>query len=186
MDRLESAGVISEPGDSGDRKFLITEEEYEKVLRKKLMSYPYILKEVTVSKIIARLSNDIYILHSNSLEDVDQMDGTAFEYWCASILRSLGYEDVEVTPGSGDQGVDIIAKKEDVSFGFQCKCYSGDIGNTPIQEVYAGLRYYKLHVGVIITNRYFSSGAIELASATNVILWDRDKLELILKKINES
>nr|DAU50983.1 MAG TPA: Restriction endonuclease [Caudoviricetes sp.] len=186
MDRLESAGVISGPGDSGDRKFFITEEEWEKVLRKKLLSYPYILEEVTVSKIISRLSDDVHILHSSSLQDVDRMDGTAFEYWCASILRSIGYEDVEVTPGSGDQGVDIIAKKEDVLFGFQCKCYSVDIGNTPIQEIYAGLRYYKLHVGCVITNRYFSAGAIELAKATNVILWDRGKLELILKKINET
>ena len=183
MDRLEAAGVVSRPGPSGDRDLLITEEEYEKVIRKKLMAYPYILEEVTVSNIVSRLSDDVYILHSHALEDVDRMDGIQFEYWCAALLRDLGYKRVVVTPSSGDQGVDITAQKDGVRYGFQCKCHAEDQGNTPIQEIYAGIRLYHLHIGVVVTNRHFTDKARELADATGILLWDRDRLELSLRQL---
>lgn len=54
-----------------------------------------------------------------------------------------------------------------------------------MQEIYAGVRLYRLHIGVVITNQYFTSKAKELASATCVILWDRDWLKLTLRKLYE-
>lgn len=105
---------------------------------------------------------------------IDLMDGHDFEYWCAAALEDMGFTDVEVTPGSGDQGVDILAKKNSIKYAIQCKRYTDDLGNTPIQEVHAGKALYHCHVGVVITNRYFTSGAKQLAEATGVLLWDRD------------
>jgi restriction system protein len=108
------------------------------------------------------------------LLDIDTMDGHDFEYWCASLLEKLGYIDVEVTRGSGDQGVDVLAKKDGIRYAIQCKRYTSDLGNTPIQEVNAGKTIYHCHVGAVITNRYFTKGAKEAAEATGVLLWDRD------------
>ena len=56
------------------------------------------------------------------LEDYDNeerisiadMSGTDFEHFCADLLRLNDFSDVSVTPSSGDQGVDIIAKKDGV------------------------------------------------------------------------
>lgn len=111
---------------------------------------------------------------------VDGMDGHEFEHYCANLLRKIDYTDVKVTPGSGDQGVDIIAIKDGVKYAFQCKNYSSSLGNTPVQEVAAGKVFYGCHVGVVITNSTFTPGAVQLANATNVLLWDRTKLaELI-------
>ena len=62
---------------------------------------------------------------------VDSMEGHDFEYWCADLLRKNGYENVEVTPGSGDQGIDVLAEKDGIKYAIQCKCYSKDLGNTP-------------------------------------------------------
>ena len=39
------------------------------------------------------------------------MDGYQFEYQCAEILKRNGFSRVQVTQSSGDQGVDIIARK---------------------------------------------------------------------------
>lgn len=114
------------------------------------------------------------------LYHVDQMDGVAFEKWCAHLLEQLGYADIELTPSSGDQGVDIVAVKDSVRYAFQCKCYTADLGNTPIQEVHAGAAFYHCHVGVVVTNRHFTAGACALAAATGVLLWDRDKLRELL------
>lgn len=108
--------------------------------------------------------------------DFDSFEGHEFEYWCANLLRCSGFESVEVTPGSGDQGVDIIAEKDDIRYAIQCKCYSSNLGNTPVQEVCAGKSMYHCQIGVVMTNRYFTKGARDLADATGVLLWDRDKL----------
>ena len=97
-------------------------------------------------------------------------------------LRKNGYENVEVTPGSGDQGIDVLAERDGIKYAIQCKCYSKDLGNTPVQEAEAGRVFYGCHVGVVMTNRYFTKGAKELAEKTRTILWDRDRLEEMLEK----
>ena len=111
-----------------------------------------------------------------AMEEVDDMDGREFEEWCAHLLISNGFINVKGTPASGDQGVDITAQKDDVKYAFQCKCYTSDLGNTPVQEVFAGKCMYDCHVGVVMSNRHFTSGAKVLAEKTGVLLWDRDKL----------
>ena len=111
------------------------------------------------------------------IDAVDLMDGHEFEYWCAAILKRNGFQDVEVTKASGDQGVDVLASKDGISYAIQCKCYSHDLGNSPVQEVNAGKMFYHRHIGVVMTNRYFTQGAKDAAAATGVLLWDRDKLQ---------
>lgn len=118
------------------------------------------------------------------LINIDLMEGHEFEHWCAELLRKNGFLNVTVTPGSGDQGVDIVAEKESVHYAVQCKCYSSDIGNKPVQEVFAGKEMYGCQVGAVMTNRHFTSGAKQLAEKTRVLLWDRDKLiEMIQKPV---
>lgn len=108
---------------------------------------------------------------------MDEMEGHDFEYYCADLLRYNGYEDVEVTKGSGDFGVDILMSKGEVTYAVQCKCYDKPIGVKAVQEVYAGKDYYERMIGVVMTNQYFTQPARELASRLRVILWDRDRLK---------
>lgn len=121
-------------------------------------------------------------IESISISDTDIMEGHQFEYWCAKVLEKNGFVDMEVTKGSGDQGVDILAKKDGIKYAIQCKCYSHDLGNTPIQEVESGRRFYDCHIGVVMTNRHFTRGAKELAEKTGTLLWDRDYIESTLLK----
>lgn len=116
--------------------------------------------------------------HVNSIVETsfDDLDGSEFENWCANLLRNNGFINVEVTQASGDQGVDILAIKNDIKYAIQCKCYSHDLGNSPVQEVHAGKSMYNCHIGVVMTNRHFTKGAKELSKATGVLLWDREKL----------
>ena len=116
------------------------------------------------------------------LNIIDKMNGTAFELFCAELLKDNGFINVELTAKTGDQGVDIIAEKDSVRYAVQCKCYESDLGNTSIQEVYAGKEMYGCHVGVVLTNRYFTKGAIELAEKTHVLLWDRDTIKKMIMK----
>ena len=114
--------------------------------------------------------------------DFDSMTGLEFEGFCAEILEKNGYDNVSVTRGSGDQGVDIIAYRDGVKYGFQCKCYTADIGNKAVQEIYAGKTYYRCHVGIVLTNRQFTPAAIDLAKKNGIVLWDRSKLLELMEK----
>lgn len=114
---------------------------------------------------------------ASNIEIVDRMEGHEFENWCAQLLSDIGFSGVTVTKGSGDQGVDIIAKRGGISYAIQCKCYSSNLGNSPVQEVSAGRTFYHCQVGAVMTNRYFTSGACELANSNGILLWDRTWLE---------
>ena len=119
-------------------------------------------------------------MSQNSTINFDYMEGHEFEHYCANLLAKNSFTNVEVTKGSGDQGIDIIAYKDGIKYGIQCKCYSSDIGNKAVQEAFSGKTFYDCHVAVVLTNRYFTPSAKELAQRNGVLLWDREKLiELI-------
>ena len=111
---------------------------------------------------------------------IDHMEGHDFERWCAALLKRNGFTSVEVTQRSNDQGVDIVAVKDGIRYAIQCKCYSSELGNKPIQEVHTGKYIYHCQVGAVMTNCYFTTGAKEAADATGTLLWDRDKLKEML------
>lgn len=116
---------------------------------------------------------------------IDAMEGYEFERWCAELLKKNGFINVKVTPCSGDHGVDIVAEKEGVRYAIQCKCYSSDLGNNPVQEVFAGKEMYGCQVGIVMTNRDFTAGAKQLAEKTRVLLWGRSELEELMKGAEE-
>ena len=107
----------------------------------------------------------------------DRMDGHQFEANCAKLHRRNGFHHVEVTRGSGDQGIDILARKRRKTYGIQCKCYSYYLGNKAVQEAYAGMKFYECDVAAVLTNQYFTNSAIALSEKTEVLLWNRTVLE---------
>jgi restriction system protein len=112
---------------------------------------------------------------------VDEMDGHEFEYFCGDLLEENNFYDIRVTKGSGDQGVDILASKDGIKYAIQCKCYSKNVGNDAVQQVFAGKTFYQCHVGAVITNQYFTKSAHELAQRSGVLLWDRDYLMQLME-----
>lgn len=109
------------------------------------------------------------------LDDVDGMPGHAFEHYVASLLAHQGYK-TTVTKGSGDLGVDIVARKNGASFAVQCKRYSNDLSRDSVSDAVAGKMHYECGEAMVVTNRYFTSGAKQLAQSTGCHLIDRDQL----------
>lgn len=121
---------------------------------------------------------------NNELTNVDLMyrDGWKFEQYCAELLLSNGFTDATVTQKTNDYGVDVIATNPDgVKYAIQCKCYSNKLGNTPVQEITAGMKVYNCQVGVVLTNNYFTNNAHVLAENNGILLWDRDKLRSMIE-----
>lgn len=120
------------------------------------------------------------------LERIDEMEGEEFERFCAALLDDLGYQQIHVTKSTGDQGVDIIAIRGGLRWAFQCKRYASKIGNAAIQQVNTGKMLYSCQKAVVVTNNYFTSGAVQAAKAVGVELWDRDVLSDKIARIAKS
>lgn len=110
------------------------------------------------------------------LLSIDQMSGTEFEEYTAFLLEQNGFSKVKVTKQYGDQGIDVIAQKDNIKYGIQCKRWKKNVGNKAVQEVYAGIGYYKLDRAIVFTNSQFTKSAQELAKQLDVELWNRTQL----------
>lgn len=113
---------------------------------------------------------------------MDELEGHDFEYFCADLLEQNGFIDVEVTRGSGDYGVDVLAEKDGVTYAVQCKRYDGPVGVKAVQEAYAGRDYYDRMVGAVMTNQYFTEPAVAAARKLKILLWDRGYLETMMEE----
>ena len=115
-------------------------------------------------------------------DELDEMEGLDFEYYCAELLRNRGFIEVEVTKSSGDYGIDILAEKEGVTYAIQCKRYNGPVGVKAVQDAYAGRDFYDRMVGCVLTNQYFTQPAVDAAQKLKILLWDRDYLEEMIEE----
>lgn len=177
VDTLEKFGVISEFLGSTPRQILVTPQEFESIYR----------QYINVLRANLEINSELEppAPSGPAFDDIDNMSGSEFEEWCAELLRNNGFENVAISARSGDQGVDILAERSDITYAIQCKCYSHDLGNTPVQEVLTGKTVYHRHIAAVMTNRHFTKGAKEAASATGVLLWDRDKLKTMYDNANK-
>lgn len=103
--------------------------------------------------------------------DFSSMSGWDFERYCADCLLKKGFTKAEVTSGSGDHGVDIIAEQNGIRFGIQCKLYQGQIPNKAVQEAYTGASFYDCDVAVIMSNSELTKQAQDEARKLRVKLW---------------
>lgn len=116
------------------------------------------------------------------IEYLDRLTGIEFEMFLKELFEEKGYK-VSMTPQSSDQGVDLILEKQNVKIAVQAKRFSQSIrvGNSAVQEVYAGKKYYDCSDGWIISTSTYSKQAIELATKVRIVLIDRKKLIQMIK-----
>ena len=99
----------------------------------------------------------------------DDMSPAEFEGFCAEELRQAGWN-ARVTLQSRDQGVDVVADKNNARVVLQCKLYTGPVGNKAVQEAAAGRAHEKADYGIVVTNNRYTSSAEQLAATNGVLL----------------
>ena len=107
-----------------------------------------------------------------------EMTGIEYEHYCADLLEKKGWI-TQVTQGSGDQGVDVIAKKDNKTIVIQCKKYNSPVGNKAVQEAHAGKGYIKANGAAVVTNSTFTSSAKELSRTLGILLLHHEDIEMI-------
>lgn len=108
-------------------------------------------------------------INSTTIKTPLPENGLDFEYWVADRLNERNWQ-AQVTQGSGDQGVDVVAKVDSLRLAIQCKLYTGSVGNKAVQEVLAGMSFFDLDRGVIISTGKYTKSAVALANKNQILL----------------
>ncbi len=91
-----------------------------------------------------------------------QLSGRKFEEFVATLAEKLGFEDVALTPSSGDQGRDVLAVKKvhgiKILFAFECKRYSGPVGPEIARALLGTIVHgaTRANKGVLVTTSRFT------------------------------
>jgi restriction system protein len=117
------------------------------------------------------------------LDDIDNMSGLEFENYLAHLMRERGFQ-VQVTPGTGDFGADLIANQGDDKYAIQAKRYAvhNKVPVHAVTEAVAAVPYYDCNQAMVITSGYFTSPAITYANKVRCQLVDRDTLAVWVKE----
>lgn len=111
------------------------------------------------------------------IANIDVMSGIEFEQYLKRVLTYKGFS-VSTTRVTGDLGVDLVAMGNGIKIAIQAKRYNSRVSRTAISDAVAGMYHYGCNKAMVITNNYFSPGAIALAKSTGCILVDRDTLAI--------
>ena len=99
-----------------------------------------------------------------------------FEEDIGQLVELFGYGG-EVTKASGDQGVDVLARRGSRVVAIQCKLHeSGKVGSTAIQKLLASRVIHGATDFICFTTGTYTKHARELAGQTGTILIDRTGL----------
>jgi HJR/Mrr/RecB family endonuclease len=121
---------------------------------------------IKISKLIDKLTKDY---DESKLLDSENLTGHQYEQYVANKLNDLGWKTI-ITPGSGDNGVDIVATKQEVNVAIQCKKHSKNVSNKAVQEIYSGKDIYKAQIAAVITNNTYTKSAKNAAANLKVYL----------------
>lgn len=97
------------------------------------------------------------------------MRDSEWEHFLAEVFRANGWE-ATVLGQSGDQGVDLIAMRNNRRYAIQAKGYHHSVGNKAVQEAVAGMAHYGCNACAVITNSRYTRSAIELAASNCCLL----------------
>ena len=87
------------------------------------------------------------------------------------LLTALGFQ-VQKTPASADQGVDLLAERDGVRIAVQVKDWQKPVGNAAVMEVHSGQSYYDCTKAAVFSFSGFTDSAAELAARTGTTLVD--------------
>jgi len=130
--------------------------------------------------------------NTDLLDALRSTSPTGFEKICRELLRESGFENVEVTGGSADFGIDGCGTLEInpfVSFKvlFQCKRYAkGNLVSRAQVGDFRNAMIGRAEKGIILTTSGFSNSAIHEANregAPQIELVDGDKLVEMFQKV---
>ena len=157
---------------------LLPRAEFEKLLKEGELIY----LDILVTR-FRHLLEKFDVSRFLTIYAIDAMDGFAFEDFLVKLFATLGYS-VNTTTRTADQGADLFAEQFGRKIVIQAKNYSGNVGNSAVQQVLGAKQFYSCDDAMVVTNSYFTRSAKDLAESGKVRLVDRVELQKYLDDYN--
>ncbi len=144
----------------------------------------HIFSEDTSKNLEEKMMNNYSFKFGNKKRKAIAVPKTGLEYEkvITNKLKELGFN-AKTTKASGDQGADVLADKDGISFAIQCKLYTKPVGNKAVQEANAARDFYKKDYAVVVSNAGYTKSARTAANACDVILINDTQLEKLLEYV---
>ena len=97
------------------------------------------------------------------------MDGIGFERELGNLFRTMGYG-VERTPTSGDQGVDLVLRKNGVTTVVQCKAHQNGVGPAVARELFGSMVAFRAKAAILACTGGFTRGVYEFVEGKPIRL----------------
>ena len=175
-------------------KTSLTEEEAHKIFLKKVAVFQKLQKDKnkieTKEEIEKIIENPINNEDKDLLDILKSISWVGFEHLCKRLLREHGFENLEVTQRSRDDGIDGYGTLETNPFIstriiFQCKRYKGTVSREKVGD-FRNAVMGRAEKGIMITTGTFSEDAKREAERNGVIpieLIDGQKLVELFEQV---
>jgi restriction system protein len=127
------------------------------------------------------------IFRSVLAKGISALEWAEFEGLAATVFALYDYYEVETTPATNDQGIDLILhdRTSGVLDVAQCKHWKEDIGAPQVRDFYGAMVHFKARKGYIVINAGASKSALEFAREKPIVfLTCNDLVDRILTLIN--
>lgn len=117
-----------------------------------------------------------------TISDIDEMNEISFSKYFEYILKENGFSNLTEQTNRNDLFVDLSATKDNQIFYFEFKLFRNKrIGRDSIQQISEFRRRLENGKLILVTNAKLANTQID---SNNIIIIDRDKLDLLTKKSN--
>lgn len=113
------------------------------------------------------------------------LSGKDFERELSNLFSSQGYI-VELTPSSGDQGIDIVLRKEGIKIIVQCKAHANPVGPAVVRDLYGTLIASKANSAILASISGFTKGVHNFVKGKRIQLLLLNDIILMSEQINQS
>ena len=108
--------------------------------------------------------------------EFDRFDPYSFETLVARLFTSKGYK-TEVTRGSGDMGVDVVARNSSETIAIQVKKWRGNVGGPDVHKTLGSMVSLGATRALVVTTSDFTNQAYDiLKGGSPVELWNGQRL----------
>ena len=176
------------------QKTTLTEEESHKIFLKRVAIFQKLRKDKSnddaKDELEKTIENSINNDNTNLLDILKSISWVGFEHLCKRLLREHGFENLEVTQRSRDEGIDGFGTLEinpfiSIRIIFQCKRYKGTVSREKVGD-FRNAVMGRAEKGIMITTGTFSEDAKREADRDGVIpieLIDGKKLVELFEQV---
>lgn len=137
---------------------------------------------VTTAPMRKRAKEHYLITEKDLQNNFRRFEAYEFEVLIAKLFNAKGYQ-VEVTPKSGDVGVDVLAKAGHDVVAIQVKHWRAPVGGPDVLKTLGGMVTSEANHAIVITTSHFTNQAYEIQKrGAAVDLWDGERVKEEFRK----